>query len=105
MSRVSNESLREDLEEVVRNAEELLRATAHQAGERVAAARDRTEESVRSAKARLATATDEAISCATQAADRADTRIRSDPWKSIGVGAVAGLVIGLLLGQRDGKSK
>jgi ElaB/YqjD/DUF883 family membrane-anchored ribosome-binding protein len=47
---VSKEKLVADLKVVVADAEELLRATASQAGEKVSAARSRIEASLASAK-------------------------------------------------------
>src|SRR5690606_28599468 len=50
MSQVNTDKLIEDLRQVVRDAEDLLRATAGQAGEKIAEARARAEESLRIAK-------------------------------------------------------
>ena len=50
---VTKGELMEDLRAVVAGAEELLKATADQTGERVAAARGKAEESLKAAKARL----------------------------------------------------
>ena len=56
MERASKEKLMEDLKMVVADAEDLLRATANQTGERIAAARAKAEDSLRAAKVRLAEA-------------------------------------------------
>ena len=51
--RISVDQLVDDLTTVIRDAENLLRATAAQTGDRVDEIRARAEESVRQAKARL----------------------------------------------------
>jgi ElaB/YqjD/DUF883 family membrane-anchored ribosome-binding protein len=53
---ISKEKLMEDLRIVVADAEELLKATANQTGERIAAARARVGESLQAAKTRLSNA-------------------------------------------------
>ena len=50
---VSKEKLMQDLQVVVSDAEELLKVTAAQAGEKVSAARERVQDSLLAAKARL----------------------------------------------------
>ncbi len=50
---VSKEKLVADLKVVVADAEELLRATASQAGEKVSAARERIQASLATAKVKL----------------------------------------------------
>lgn len=56
VAQVSTDKLKEDLRTVVADMEELLKATANQTGERIAAARVKAGESLRSAKVRLAEA-------------------------------------------------
>ncbi len=106
MSQVTTDKLLEDFRLVVHDAEELLKATAGQAGEKVAQARARAEASLQSAKAQFAAmgngAAAHAREAAQEAADRANTYVRSNPWASIGIGAAAGLLVGLLLGRRHG---
>ena len=97
---VTKEKLMEDLKVVAQDVEELLRATANQTGERVAAARARAEESLRGAKMRLSEAGDEATARARAAADAADDYVRDNPWQAIGIAAGVAFIIGLLLGRR-----
>src|SRR5574340_306731 len=67
-SEVSKEKLMQDLRVVVSDAEELLRATAGQAGEKASAARERIQESLVSAKARLIAAEEAVVAKTKQAA-------------------------------------
>jgi ElaB/YqjD/DUF883 family membrane-anchored ribosome-binding protein len=105
MSHVTGDRLIEDLKHVIRDAEELLKVTAGQVGEKVAEVRGRAEDSLHAAKARLAAVTGETAACAAEAADHADASVRANPWISIGAGAAAGLLVGLLLGRRGGGSR
>jgi ElaB/YqjD/DUF883 family membrane-anchored ribosome-binding protein len=105
MSELNTDKLLEDLRAVIRDAEELLRATAGQAGEHVAQARARAEASLQSARALLATLCDSASARARGAARSADAYVQGNPWIAVGAGAAAGLLLGLLLGHRSGRSQ
>jgi ElaB/YqjD/DUF883 family membrane-anchored ribosome-binding protein len=98
--RVSAEQLVDDLTTVVRDAESLLRATAHQTGEKLGEARARAEESVRLAKERLAEVEQEALRRARELAGEADEYVRGNPWAAVGIAAGVGVMLGLLLSRR-----
>jgi len=89
-----------DMKAVIADAEELMKATAGAAGERVGAIRARAEESLRSAKARLAEVDDELIDQAKEAARSTDEYVRQHPWGAVGVAAFAGLLVGVLISRR-----
>jgi ElaB/YqjD/DUF883 family membrane-anchored ribosome-binding protein len=94
--KVSRGKLVEDLKAVVANAEELLKATAVQTGERITAARAKAEESLKAAKARLAEQ-EGAVMANTRAAARAtEDYVRANPWMAVGIAAGAGFVLCLL---------
>lgn len=96
---VSKEKLMQDLRVVVTDAEELLRATAGQAGEKVAAARERIQENLATAKERLV-ATEQAVAAkARQAAKATDDYVHENPWKAVGIAAGAGLIVGMLISR------
>lgn len=97
---VSKQKLMEDLSAVVTDAEELLKATANQTGERIAAARARAEESLRVAKVRLADAQEALLEKAKVAAKQADTYVHDNPWKAAGIAAAVGVLIGALIARR-----
>ncbi len=100
MEHVTTEKLMSDLRLVVHDAEELLKATAGQAGEKVAAVRAQAEASLRAAKERLATMGNGVLSQARYAADTTDRYVRANPWQSVGIGAAIGLLIGFLASRR-----
>jgi ElaB/YqjD/DUF883 family membrane-anchored ribosome-binding protein len=97
---VTTDKLLEDLRLVVSDAEELLKATAGQAGENVNKARARAEDSVRAAKARIADAGHLAIEQTREAAKAADDYLRENPWTAVGIAAVVGVVIGVLINRK-----
>lgn len=96
---VSKEKLMQDLRVVVADAEELLRATAGQAGEKVSAARERIQENLVAAKQRLAAAQDAVIARTKEAAKVTDEYVHENPWKAVGIAAGVGLVIGMLISR------
>ena len=96
---VSKEKLMQDLRVVVTDAEELLRATAGQAGEKVAAARERIQENLAAAKARLVVAEEAVIAKTKQAAKATDEYVHENPWKAVGIAAGAGLIVGMLISR------
>ncbi len=97
---VSTDKLMKDLRLVMEDAEDLLKATAGQAGEKVASVRARAEDSIRAAREALAEAGDDAIERGREAAESADAYVHEHPWTAIGIAAAAGLVVGLLLSRK-----
>jgi ElaB/YqjD/DUF883 family membrane-anchored ribosome-binding protein len=97
---VSKEKLVADLKVVVADAEELLRATASQAGEKVSAARERIQASLAAAKVKLTDAERALLEKSKLAARAADDYVRENPWQAVGAAAVAGLVLGILISRR-----
>jgi ElaB/YqjD/DUF883 family membrane-anchored ribosome-binding protein len=96
---VSKEKLMQDLRIVVSDAEELLRATASQAGEKVSAARERIQENLAAAKEHLAVAQQHVAAKARQAARVTDEYVHENPWRAVGIAAGAGLIVGLLIAR------
>jgi len=96
----SKEKLAQDLKLVVADAEELLRATASQAGEKVAAAREKIQDSLRQAKVKLAEVEDVLIDQGKLAARATDEYVHDHPWKAVGIAAGIGLIIGMLISRR-----
>jgi ElaB/YqjD/DUF883 family membrane-anchored ribosome-binding protein len=97
---VSADKLMEDLRLVVTDAEELLRATAGQAGEKITVARERAAESIDAAKARIAQAGYAAVVQTREAAKATDEYVQDNPWTAVGVAAAIGIVIGMLIGKK-----
>ncbi|MGB7543078.1 MAG: DUF883 family protein [Burkholderiales bacterium] len=100
MERANTDKLVQDLRLVVADAEDLLKATASQAGEKVNAARARAEESIRAAKTRLAETGEDVAERTRAAAQVTDKYVHDNPWTAIGTGAGLGFLIGYLIGRR-----
>ena len=83
----------------VSDAEEYLRATATQAGEKVALLRERFQDSLHQAKVKLAEAEDVVAQKGRQAARVTDEYVHENPWYAVGVAAGVGLIVGLLIGR------
>jgi ElaB/YqjD/DUF883 family membrane-anchored ribosome-binding protein len=97
---VSKQKLVADLKVVVADAEELLRATASQAGEKVSVARERIQASLATAKVKLAEAERALLEKSKLAARATDDYVRENPWQAVGIAAAAGLVLGVLISRR-----
>ncbi|MCK9283174.1 MAG: DUF883 family protein [Rhodocyclaceae bacterium] len=97
---VTKEKLVADFKVVVADAEELLKATAGQAGDKVAELRSKAQANLAVAKASLADAQAAVVEKAKVAGRAADEYVHDNPWRSVGIAAGVGLVIGLLIGRR-----
>jgi ElaB/YqjD/DUF883 family membrane-anchored ribosome-binding protein len=89
-----------DLRILAADSEELAKATATQAGEKIAELRNRIQQSVADLKPRLVQAETLLKEKVTSAAANTDEYVRARPWTAIGIAAGVGLVIGLLVGRR-----
>lgn len=92
----STEKLLQDLKEVVRDGEDLLRAGAENLGERGNAAREKLSAALEVAKETQRRLQERAVACA----KAADGYIRENPYQSLGIAFGAGLLIGLLAARR-----
>ncbi len=89
-----------DLKAVMADAEELLAATASQTGERMSELRERMQENLRNARHKMGDLED-AVRVKTREVARAtDDYVHEHPWKSIGLAAGVGLIVGLLISRR-----
>lgn len=97
---VSKEKLITDFKVVVADAEELLRATASQAGDKAAELRARIQSRLADAKIKLADAEAAVVERAKLVGRAADDYVHDNPWRSVGVAAGIGFIVGLLIGRR-----
>jgi ElaB/YqjD/DUF883 family membrane-anchored ribosome-binding protein len=93
----NSEKLIRDFKSLVTDAEELLKATASQAGEKIAVARQKIEQSLVEGKKALADAETTLVKKSKECAEIADDYVRENPWNAVGIAASVGLVIGLLI--------
>jgi ElaB/YqjD/DUF883 family membrane-anchored ribosome-binding protein len=92
----ANERLASDLKALMRDAEELMKATAGQAGEKVTEMRSRLAAAIESAKATCHRLEEKTVA----AAKVTDRTIREHPYESIGIAFGVGLLVGVLVGRK-----
>jgi ElaB/YqjD/DUF883 family membrane-anchored ribosome-binding protein len=93
----AREKLVGDLKTLIGDAEELLKASANQAGEKFSVARQKIEQSLVEGKKSLADAEKLLVKKSKEAADVADDYVRENPWGAVGIAAGIGIVLGLLI--------
>jgi ElaB/YqjD/DUF883 family membrane-anchored ribosome-binding protein len=91
----TNDSLAKDLESLVHDAEELLKATTGHAGDKVGQIRERLAAALEAAKATCERAEEKTIA----AAKATDRTIRAHPYESLGIAFGVGLLVGVLLAR------
>ncbi|HXE50946.1 MAG TPA: DUF883 family protein [Ramlibacter sp.] len=92
--------LAEDFKAVVKDAEELLRHAATDAGDGYDEARARLERSLKAARAELESMEKAVMESTRRAARATDGYVHEHPWESIGIGAGVGLLLGMLIARR-----
>lgn len=97
---VNTEKIVQDLKVVVADAEELLRATASQAGERATLARAKIEQSLERARVKLSEVESLVADRTRKMANETDEYVHEHPWTAVGVAAGIGLIIGLLMSRK-----
>ena len=100
MSVANKEKLVSDLKVVISDTEELLRATAGAAGDKVGELRERLGVRLRDAKERVLDLEAALLRIAQAAARATDDFVHEEPWKAVGVAAALGLALGVLIGRR-----
>ncbi len=97
---IPKDKLLEDLRLVMADAEDLLHATAEQAGEGGAAMRARIESRLHHVRESLEDA-EAAVATRTRNAARAtDHYVHEHPWQAIGISACIGALVGMLIARR-----
>lgn len=92
----STEKLLQDLKEVVRDGEELLRAGAEELGDRGNAAREKLAAALEVAKETQRRLQEQAMA----GVKATDNYIRMNPYQSIGIAFGVGMIIGLFAARR-----
>ncbi|MBU1236428.1 MAG: DUF883 family protein [Gammaproteobacteria bacterium] len=97
---VNRDRLIADMKVVVADAEELLRATANQAGDKMTELRGKAQENLVKARASLAEAQGAMVDKAKEVGHVADEYVQTNPWRSVGIAAGVAFVVGLLISRR-----
>ncbi len=96
----SQEKLVRDIRAVVADAEEILKATADQTGEKIADLRVRIQDRLLGARIRLDAAEAALVDKTKAAARAADDYVHESPWQAVGIGVGVGFLLGIILGRR-----
>ena len=97
---MATQKLVADLRILAIDAEELVKATAAETGERISKARGKLQQAVAELKPRIARAEAMVEDAARSAANSSDAYVHEKPWTAIGIAAGVGLLVGLLIGRR-----
>ena len=84
----------------ISGAEDMLTQAANSTGEKAAELRGRALEQLKALRGRLQDAQAAAVRQSKAAARATDDYVHDHPWRSIGVAAGVGVLIGLLIGRR-----
>lgn len=96
----SQEKLVVDIRAVIADAEDILKATADQTGEKIANLRTRLQDRLLGARIRLDAAEAALIEKTRAAARAADDYVHESPWQAVGIGVGVGFLLGMLLNRR-----
>ncbi len=96
MAEQANEKLTSDLKAIMQDAEELLKVTSGEGGEKATEVRSRLAAALESAKATCRRLEEKTVA----AAKATDKTIREHPYESIGIAFGVGLLVGVLVARR-----
>lgn len=96
----ARDQLMSDLKTVIQDAEVWLRSGSMLTGDDLHAARVKFERTLSGAKAELIRIEEQVVEKTKEAAKATDEYVHENPWKAVGVGAAAGLLIGMLIARR-----
>ena len=100
VANVSKDKLVTDMKIVIADAEEILRATAGAAGDKMQDLRERIGERLRDAKLRIADAEAVLVDKTKAAARATDDYVNDNPWQAVGIAAGIGFLLGVIIGRR-----
>jgi len=92
--------LLKDFNAVVTDAEQLLKSMAHDGSDKANAMRAKMEQNLKVAKERLGDLEESVVERTRAAARVTNEYVHENPWRSIGVAAGIGVVIGLLMNRK-----
>ncbi len=100
MTQVTKDKLIADIKLVIADSEELLRATAGVAGDKMAEVRAKAQDHLSAAKIKLAEAEAMVVDKAKAVGRATDDYVHDNPWAAVGIATGVGFLVGLLIGRR-----
>lgn len=97
---VTKQQLITDIGSVLADAETLLREAAQATGDRAVELRRRAEDAISGVVKKLGQVEQRVVSSAKDAAVATDDWVHKHPWRSVGIAAGVGLIVGLLINRR-----
>ncbi|HWP23871.1 MAG TPA: DUF883 family protein [Candidatus Binatia bacterium] len=98
MSDLSTRKIAADFKLVIEDVEELIKATASEAGERIGALRERLEKKIEKGKKLLAE--NAWLQSAEEKKAQAQSRLRENPWTGVAIAAGVGALLGWLIRRK-----
>ena len=96
----TRDQLVKDFKKVIDDAEELLKATANETGDKIGAVRERAEANLREARRKLQVIEKDLINQTKAAAKATDQLVHDKPWRAVAIAAGVGLLFGMLTSRR-----
>jgi ElaB/YqjD/DUF883 family membrane-anchored ribosome-binding protein len=96
----ARDQLLNDLKSVIQDAEAWLRNGGQLTGDELKAAKAKFEQTLVNAKHDLVRLEEAVVEKTKEAAKATDEYVKENPWKSVGLGAALGVVIGLLIARK-----
>ncbi|MBA2816620.1 stress response protein ElaB [Candidatus Pantoea persica] len=93
-------NLDDDLALLTETLEEVLKSSGDPTDQKYIELKSKAEQVLEDVKSHVSHTSDHYYYRAKQAAYRADDYVHEKPWQGIGIGAAAGLMLGLLLARR-----
>ena len=85
---------------VLTEAEDMLKRAANETGDKAKDLRSQVEAKLLGAKLRLQELQGQAVDRAKETARATDDYVHDNPWQAVGIAAVAGFVVGLMMNRR-----
>jgi ElaB/YqjD/DUF883 family membrane-anchored ribosome-binding protein len=99
-AKARREQLAADFQRVMEDIDSLLGAGGAKVEGEVKAIRDRLRERLDDTRRRISDLQYEGIESARRAARHTDEYVHEHPWQAVGVGALVGLLVGVLIARR-----
>lgn len=93
------EKLMSELTQVLKDAEEFIKHSEEQASEGFHSTRQKLESTLKNAKTEINHIEDLVVRKSKEVAHNADDYVHENPWKTAGIAAGVGLLIGLLIAR------
>ena len=90
----------QEVRKLVADVEELIRRVGDAADPELARLRAKVESTLATTKKAISDGTEQVQRQAKDAFEASDRYVRDQPWQAVGIAALAGLAIGLLVGRR-----